>query len=190
MINMGQWFIDLIKTGNVLFKNWTVNIYCDEEYRHTMRINFGVKCQNIFIDRADEKSTINSLHKTSIFLQHAYNEWLAHIDSKREEYPIFDYFQIDQLVMLRTYLAEYIKTTRYRTSYVKQSDFKKIFNLTFSINTSESLNLLNEANKYALNRQKGILFEVNSAELITGKSAENEDQIRLRASLNDLGFNQ
>lgn len=190
MINMGQLLIDLIKTGNVLFKNWTVNVYCNEDYRHTMRINFGVKCQNIFIDRADEKSTVSSLHKTSTFLQHAYNEWLAHIDSKREEYPIFDYFQIDQLVMLRTYLAEYLKATRYSTSDVKQSDYKKIFNLTFNINSSESLDLLSEANKHAFNRQKGILFEAKPEEQATEKSVESEVQIQLRASLIDLGFNK
>ena len=189
MINMGQLFMDLIKTGNVLFKNWTVKVYCNKDYKHTMRINFGVKCENIFAERAQEKTTVDSLHKTSDFLQHSYNQWLEHIESKREKFPIFDYFQIDQLVMLRTYLAEFVKATRFNMNNVNKTDYKKIFTLIFSINSSDSVELLNEANRHAFNQQNGILFEPQQ-EAIEKQTEESEDQTMLRSKLIDLGFKE
>jgi len=91
--------------------------------------------------------------------------------------------------MLRTYLAEFVKATRFNTDNVKKTDYKKIFTLIYSINSSDSVELLNEANKHAFDQQNVILFESKSQAI--GKQAEeSEDQAILRSKLIDLGFKE
>ena len=85
---MGDVYLNLIKNGNVLFKNWNATIYCDKDNINTMKVNFGLSnnSQNIFAMRKYEKSTIKSINKTVKFLKDCHMEWLNHINDKYEEF--------------------------------------------------------------------------------------------------------
>lgn len=182
---MGHTYIDLIKTGNVLFKNWTATIYCEPNSKYTMRVNFGVKCenQNIFGVRELELKTIESINKTIKFLQNSYDEWLNHINSKREEFPSLNVFQINQIVMLRTDLAKFIGDTE-TAKRLDKSDYKNMFDLLFSVNQKMSLELLEAANKSAFGEiQKNFVEETVSLE-----ENSDEGQSDVCKQLEELGF--
>ena len=197
MMNMGQIYIDLIKTGNVLFKNWTATIYCDPDNKYTIRVNFGMKCenQNIFGLREREGTTINSLNKTIKFLQNSHQEWLAHINEKRDQFPCLNFFQIDQVVMLRTQMAELIRKSQNNNQQkLLRSDFKSLFDLLFNINSTASLELIGQANEYVFTgSQKNFVENVAKVKTDDSENGATTSEVKSdfekkRQDLMDLGF--
>ena len=91
---MGDIYLDLIKTGNVLFKNWNATIFCDKNNINTMKVNFGLSNnnQNIIAMKKFEKSAINSINKTVKFLKDCHCEWLNHMNEKYLEFIELNFF--------------------------------------------------------------------------------------------------
>lgn len=169
----------------MLFKNWTATIYCDPKSQHTIRVNFGLNCGNIFDRREKEVKTINSLNKTIKFLQSSYDEWLAHITQKRDQFPCLNFFQISQIVMLRTQMAKLISHENY-------SECGGLFDLLHNINKKTSVELLQEANSYVFNLEQNSFVEkaqVSRPEdtAATGGSVLDPD---VQKQLEDLGFSR
>ena len=75
IMNMGHIYIDLLRNGNILFKNWTATMYCSKESVKTMKVNFGIDCdrQNVFAERKFELDTVSSINKTLKFLKECYD---------------------------------------------------------------------------------------------------------------------
>ena len=184
-MNMGQVYLRLIETGNVLFKNWTATIYCDPKSQHTIRVNFGLNCGNIFDRREKEVKTINSLNKTIKFLQSSYDEWLAHITQKRDQFPCLNFFQISQIVMLRTQMAKLIR-------HEKHSEYRGIFDLLHNINKKTSVELLQEANSYVFNLEQNSFVEKaqESGPENIAASGDSELDPNVQKQLEELGFSR
>ncbi len=201
VITMGEIFLNLIKTGNVLFKNWSAVIYCDSTHTNTMKVNFGLKgstSQSIIGLRKNEKTTINSLNKTIKFLDTCYKEWLKHVDEHRNSFNELNYFRIDQIVILRMKLAEFVKLV-----YENQTDqdddfgevdarFKSLFDLLFVVNRAVDVNLLNKANDFAFKKDLDAFKEDSAkngnekseANLSEENSEEIEETIKFLLDLN------
>lgn len=113
VINMGTEYIKLLKTGNILFQNWSAIVYCSNESRNTIKVNFGVKQtnENILGIRHAEKSTINSINRTIKFLKSCNTEWLEHLNQKRTEFAEINYYKTSQISKLRGKVAEFIKNS-------------------------------------------------------------------------------
>ena len=196
---MGEIYLELIKTGNVLFKNWTATIYCDEEYQNTMKVNFGLsdpdKNQSIFAIRKYEIKTVDSINKTVKFLQNCHNEWLNHLNTKRDSYNELNYFRIDQIVFLRTELALFAKNNLFKDYdddefNMDENEYnpKVLFDLLYNINRSLTVETLSLANKYA--------FELQHKNLKT-KALEKESLLDefeksdlLKELMSDYGFSK
>ena len=183
---MGQIYLSLIKTGNVLFKNWTSTIYCQEDTPYTMKINFGIERenQNIFANRESEKNTLSSINKTIKFLNDSYKEWLEHVNLKRNLFPCLNFFQIDQIVMLRASLANLIHKIQTGVSNIDPDQYKSVFDLLYNINNSLSLGQLIEANRHAYESE----HELNLAPVEADTNDQREKE--LIEELTDLGFSK
>lgn len=183
---MANIYITLIKTGNILFRNWTATVYCSDKSTFTIKINFGVKSQNqnIFAYRKKEKSTINSLNKTIRFLKKASDEWLEHINEKRDQFPTLNFFQIDQIVMLRKHLAYFIHKNNLSNLKPDKNEFKDIYDLLYGINREINNELLDMANK------KAFMHHQNTYTEITDDTVDKEMQNELRHELMEYGFSR
>ena len=186
IVNMAHIYIVLIKTGNILFRNWTATVYCNDKSNFTARINFGVKSenQNIFANRKKEKTTINSLNKTIQFLKKASDEWLGHIEEKRYDFSTLNFFQIDQIVMLRKYLANFIQKTNSSNLKPNENEFKDIFDLLYGINNEIGVKLLEAANN------KAFMQYQNSCSDVANDRVDQEKQVELLNELSEYGFSK
>ena len=188
-MNMGHIYLRLIKTGCVLFKNWTATIYCDPDNKYTIRVNFGLNCENIFGRRDKALKTINSLNKTVKFLQNSYDEWLAHITEKRDQFSCLNYFTITQNVMLRTEMAKLIKNG-YKSSD-DRSEYRGLFDMLHNINKNASIELLEQANSFVFHKEQNNFVEPDKAavpEETTAIGCSTELKQDVRKQLEDLGF--
>ena len=150
VIALGSIYIKLIESGNILFKNWTAIIYCNPEELNTVKINFAItdETKNIFGLRKIEGGTISSIIKVQKFLEKCYNEWLEHITKKRDDFPLLNYFTLNQLVVLRTKLSEIKKFKEAN----KSINLRCLADLLFNINENISCKLIVEANEYACDK--------------------------------------
>jgi len=176
LINMGTIYLDLIRTGNVLFNNWTAVIYCSSTEYNTMKINFGLtnQNQNIFATRESEKTTLVSVNKTIKFLKSSYDEWLNHVNEKRNKYPVLNYFRIDQIVTLRTEIAKSISKNL--------SCHKNLFDLLYIINNELTVQLIDQANDSVFNDKQ------TSTEPKPDQVAMSTEQNRVMDDLLEFGF--
>lgn len=177
---MGTEYLELIRTGNILFQNWNAIIYCNESFRNTIKVNFGVKekDQNIIALRSIEKTTINSINKTIKFLKICNTAWLSHLTEKRKRFNEFNYFRISQISKLRTQLAEFINDD----SNVEARRYKDLFDLLVYLNKEVDVNMLNQANKFA--------FENSQMELKTGQETVEVEVDKKIEIPNELSNNQ
>ena len=172
LIRMGEIYLNLIKCGNILFKNWNATIYCDKNSPNTININFGLKNETtkLFGNRKNEKTTINSINKTAKFLKKCYDEWIAHTNKKRDIFNELNYFTIDQIVILRTKLAEIINR-RKDLALTK----KTVIDLVYNLNNEISFELLQSAFNYALDQGFNKLKETSSDDSKKNDSKKAKD---------------
>ncbi len=194
---MGKIFLNLDKTGNVLFKNWSAVIYCNSTHSNTIRVNFGLRgspSQSVIGLRKSETKTVNSLDETNKFLDKCYKGWLAHVETQRESFNELNYFRIDQIVVLRTELAEFIGRV-YEKSRADQADddsmrFKSLYDLLFVVNRAVDVNSLNRANDFAFQKDFDA-FKEDSAKVLENETSEanlSEDTAETIKFLRDLNF--
>ena len=125
------------------------------------------------------------MNKTLKFLQRAYKEWLDHVNSKRDEFPSLNYFQIDQIVLLRTLIADFIRNKRQN----KDTDVQQLFDLIYDINSQTTLELLDNANSSAFNNDQEMFVAEKNDQPIEYVS-DTTEQSDLRKELDDLGFSR
>ena len=176
LINMGTIYLDLIRTGNVLFNNWTAVIYCSPSEQNTMKINFGLETDNhnIFASREAEKTTLISVNKTIKFLKSSFDEWLNHVNEKRKKYSVLNYFRIDQIVTLRTEISKTINNNL--------GSYKNLFDLLYIINQELTVHLIDQANKSALSEKQ------TPAKTKSDQAAMSTEQNKLMDDLLEYGF--
>ena len=103
--------------------------------------------KNIFGVRGEEHSTLASINKVIKYLENCNKEWLEHIDSKRNQYPLLNYFTLDQLVILREELTKINFDTR--TKEVEREKFRNLIDLLFNLNESVDLDMMLSAHEFA-----------------------------------------
>jgi hypothetical protein len=134
IIDLTKVFIKLLKSGNILFKNWSLRVYCDRTKSTTIKANFGLKdesnLKNIIGLRDYEKDTVN----------------IQHINQKRDEFTLFNYFTIQQLTLLRTKL---IHVNQLNDNNNNNYNIRYLTDLLYNINPDCNLELLQKANEYA-----------------------------------------
>ncbi|CAF0824304.1 unnamed protein product, partial [Brachionus calyciflorus] len=185
LILLGDIYISLMHSGNVLFTNWNAIIYNDEKEANTMKINFGIQnhSQNIYASRKNEKTTINSINKAIKFLKKCLEEWLTHVNEKRDQFPNLNHFKISQLVDLRIRLAEFISS---QTKFEDHQQFKDLFDLIYNINPNIDVDLLQKANEIALNKN----LEIKQNEEENKQLETKPDHADLIDELIELGFDK
>jgi E3 ubiquitin-protein ligase RNF213 len=180
---MGDIYLDLIKTGNVLFKNWNATIFCDKNNINTMKVNFGLSnnSQNIIAMKKFEKIAINSINKTVKFLKDCHSEWLNHVNEKYQEFNELNFFRIDQIVCLRKEMSAFINNVN------KNANHQQLFDLLYNINKSLNKKLLSDANKNALDK----MYELTQKETSTNPQQEiEENNQKIIQELLDLDFSK
>ncbi len=155
MIGIGENYLNLIKSGNILFKNWTATVYCDGNSTNTIKINFGVtdENKNIFGNRDEEFSTLATINKVIKYLSDCYKEWLEHIDNKRQNFPLLNYFTLDQLVILREELTKINSQTK--SKEVERARFRNLIDLLYNLNDSVDLDMMLSAHEFACSKMTG-----------------------------------
>jgi hypothetical protein len=186
IINMGEIYLELLKSGNILFKDWNATVYCDPESIHTIKVNFGSIGEgeesnlNIIHGYRDQEETptnnyqksdgtINSLNRTVKYLQNCYKKWLFHIEQKRNEFSNLNLFQINQINMMRTNIAKFVKESK--NNKVKNS-YDDLFDLFYNVNRSVDISLLKEANDYAFSLKTEIQLQQPSIDAYLEKELE------------------
>jgi hypothetical protein len=188
VINLGESYLSLLETGNILFKNWTAQIYCNSEFKFTMRINFGLDGNTSGLTMADrrvEKTTINSLNKLNKFLKNCENNWLKQVNLKRENFNELNYFRVDQIALLRTEFALNVKTiNEYNVTQNKElKPTLNLVNLLHNLNPNVTIKLLSESYEYA---SAMIANEIPSCVKDTDGDIDQE----LLEEIVDLGFEE
>lgn len=176
VINMGSEYINLLKTGNILFQNWTTTVYCSSEARNTIKVNFGVRetNENIIGIRQAETSTISSINRTIKFLKRCNSEWLEHLNEKRKEFAEFNYYKTSQISKLRGKIAEFI-----RNSNVNDLD-KELADLLNYLNRDVTYKMLKAANNIAF---ETLINQSTKEESKSGKSDDSMDESEKNAYL-------
>jgi E3 ubiquitin-protein ligase RNF213 len=209
MITMGQIYLDLLRTGNILFSKWTATVYCGPAEFNTIKVNFGISKENKSIVgmRKLEKSTLTSLQKTNSYLHRCYEEWVRHANEKRDQYSELNYFQINQIVHLRKIISKLIKCDFELSLREASTDgdwfiMNSLFDLLYNVNRSCTVRMLKEASAHAKKQcEQAIVEKIQNndidedseeskcqkkKEIMSGSSA-NESQIKIPVNvLNQL----
>ncbi|KAK3096790.1 hypothetical protein FSP39_003301 [Pinctada imbricata] len=100
-------YIKLVSAGCVLFTDWTARFLCDPDRKVCTFLRFavdeGTQLKGRRSDTEDLGTIIPSLAK---FMETCLEEWLKYIDEKREQYPLLNFFTIDQMVILQRELVK------------------------------------------------------------------------------------
>ena len=157
VINISQIYLNLLKSGNILFKNWSATIYCDKFSVNTIAIDFASATQQkqtIFGARRVERNTADSINKTIKFLQKCYTEWIAHVDEKRAFFTDLNHFRVDQIVTMRTELAKLNpKSQQQQHNEENLTSAKGLLDLLYDINRAVNVPMLKLANEYAFEKR-------------------------------------
>jgi hypothetical protein len=101
------------------------------------------------------------------------------VNEKRDQFTELNHFRIDQIVMLRTKLAQLIKSDRslftqdYNFDNIEASSFKTCVDLLHNLNPSIDPKLLSEANAYA--SDASYRESVESSETLSKQDMSVED---------------
>lgn len=158
IISISNWFLNLMRTGNILFKNWNATIYSSKEHRYTIKVNFGLNedNRNVFGERCDEKDTVNSINKTIRFLEKCHNQWMAHLNESRERISELNYYTIAEITLLRTKLAESLRETD-----LIHNDHGDLFNMLYYVNRNVDFTMLKQAHHFAGKKSLNDLEQLN-----------------------------
>ncbi|XP_070579262.1 E3 ubiquitin-protein ligase rnf213-alpha-like [Ptychodera flava] len=101
VMRLASTYIDLYSTGNVLFSEWKVFIFCEPDKKVSVIVDVG-------IDGYDFKGTEpieKQLSSLCDFLEKCLQEWMIYVEEKQEQHYYLNFFTTKQLVMLRKELA-------------------------------------------------------------------------------------
>ena len=190
-MSMGQVYLDLIRSGNILFKHWSAVIHCDKYSKNTIEVNFGIDRtkQSIRGERRCEANTVDAINKTVRFLKSCYAEWIAHVDEKRATFAELNHYRIEQVVVLRTELARFIRNSQSAVASIRyhasNATNRTLFDLLYNVNREVSVELLRQANDYACD--KNDTPSVNTT-VDANESAESHRHQEVSLYYNSLHF--
>ena len=104
---------------------------------------------------------MSSITKIQKFLQKCYDEWLEHIQLKRGEFPLLNYFTLNQLVVLRTELSQ-INNKRLVN---EKTNMRALYDLLFNINNDLSIDMIKAADVYACDKTSELKLKINSSNI-------------------------
>ncbi|XP_063784592.1 E3 ubiquitin-protein ligase RNF213 isoform X2 [Pseudophryne corroboree] len=90
-------FIDLYLAGNMLFRNWKAVIYCSDNSKACIQMNFNVDGIGEFEGHGSITTLLPSMCRT---LEKSLEQWLAFMSRKRSELYYLNYYTAEQLVYL------------------------------------------------------------------------------------------
>lgn len=188
---MGEIYLNLIRIGNVLFKNWNATVYCDKNSTMTLKVNLGLaddQSSKIVGLREQESSTALSLNSTVNFLKDCYKEWLAHVNTQRDKFPELNYFRIDQIVLLRTKMAQFIRARVQNVAKCQESDLNELYDLLYVVNNQVNEEVLLNANRSVFQTE----LKVESVEMKEEVKEEekSEEVLETLKALKEIGFSE
>lgn len=108
VVRLAHIYIKLVSKGCVLFSQWHVKIFCDRTRHACLVVNFGHGQNKTIlkgkIEQNEDVSTIVPL--LAKYMEDSHEEWLKHIDDKRDRFYFLNYFSIDQMVFLQQELVK------------------------------------------------------------------------------------
>ncbi|XP_077980164.1 E3 ubiquitin-protein ligase rnf213-alpha-like [Glandiceps talaboti] len=95
-------YLKLCAAGNVLFSKWKAIIYCEQGKKVSVLVDFGIG-QNTL---QGTDPVYIQLQKLCNFMEDVLQEWLDYVEEKRSDIYHLNYFTTEQLVILRSELAQ------------------------------------------------------------------------------------
>ncbi|XP_063062070.1 E3 ubiquitin-protein ligase RNF213-like [Engraulis encrasicolus] len=96
IINVGRSFLRLCDAGHILFTDWEMEAYCEQDRTFKIWMNFGVT--NVEIK--GQRPLLEELKGLCESMQCCLSEWLKYVETKRNKYHALNYFTAKQLVNL------------------------------------------------------------------------------------------
>ncbi|XP_026523023.1 E3 ubiquitin-protein ligase RNF213 [Notechis scutatus] len=90
-------FMNLYSAGNMLFRNWTADIYCSPKKQFCIKMNFNLNSIHDLCGSGDVAEVLPAMcKKMESFLE----RWNQFMSEKRSQYFYLNYYMADQLVYL------------------------------------------------------------------------------------------
>ena len=108
MKRLAESYIRVCISGNVLFNQWKVTLYCDPERSVNAVVDFGLLEQKKLKGQGAKNASdlSHQLRDLCEFMERCYGDWLTYISEKRDQFSHLNYFTTEQLVILRQELAK------------------------------------------------------------------------------------
>ncbi|XP_048222860.1 E3 ubiquitin-protein ligase RNF213 [Perognathus longimembris pacificus] len=115
-----QAFINLYSAGNMLFRTWTVEIYCSPRQGTSIRMDFGLEQVGQLSESGDVIECLEALCRQ---MEHFLDRWMMEVTQKRAEHFYLNFYTAEQLVYLSTELRKGNPSTEALTmlSFIKDS---------------------------------------------------------------------
>ncbi|XP_010616884.1 E3 ubiquitin-protein ligase RNF213 isoform X1 [Fukomys damarensis] len=98
-----QAFLNLYTAGNMLFRAWTVKVYCCPRKGKSIHMDFGLKLVTQLSDSGDVTACLEALCRQ---MEHFLDCWKRFVTEKRAEHFYLNFYTAEQLVYLSTELRK------------------------------------------------------------------------------------
>ncbi|KAM4843304.1 E3 ubiquitin-protein ligase RNF213 [Thomomys bottae] len=115
-----QAFLDLYSAGNMLFRTWTVEVYCSPRQGFSIRMDFGLECVGQLVESGNVTECLEALCKQ---MENFLDRWKMEVIQKRAEHFYLNFYTAEQLVYLSTELRKQRPSTAalMMLSFIKDS---------------------------------------------------------------------
>ncbi|ESO09859.1 hypothetical protein HELRODRAFT_167678 [Helobdella robusta] len=125
VMRLANVYIDLLRAGCSLFKNWKIIFFCDPSIEENVIIEFGKDenelnfLKNLRSPGSNEK-VLDKIEEVSDLMDTFLKDWLSYIENKRDKCHYLNYYTTKQLVILQRELAVIWKCFMNEEKFVKQ----------------------------------------------------------------------
>ncbi|XP_063997714.1 E3 ubiquitin-protein ligase RNF213-like, partial [Pogoniulus pusillus] len=98
---IGTLYLELLSVGNILFKDWMAEIYCNPEQHVKVYTEFGIAGKLV----QTTKPLLEELGSLSKAMEHCLREWKKYLETQRNTYYHLNLFTAQQLFYLCSQLA-------------------------------------------------------------------------------------
>ncbi|CAM9642728.1 unnamed protein product [Lampetra planeri] len=116
---LGKAYIQLYNAGNVLFRGWNALVYCDQNRKVSVDVDFPALGLNV----QGFRPVIGELKELCRGMEGCLDQWQQYTNQKRTEFSHLNWYTSEQLVSLCSKLADLLKT--------QQSDPQSLTMLSF-----------------------------------------------------------
>ncbi|XP_067411298.1 E3 ubiquitin-protein ligase rnf213-alpha-like isoform X2 [Emydura macquarii macquarii] len=99
---VGKLYLQLLSIGNILFKDWKAEVYCDPKRKVTIYAEFGIA--GILVQ--SNKPILEELDGICKVMEHCLVEWKKYLETQRNNYCHLNMFTARQLFYLCSKLAK------------------------------------------------------------------------------------